>query len=485
MINPNFLSDSLAAKVASEVVYSRLMTATVDYVTNEITVSVSKELLDISVVYVEELKRSLLFEKLFKSLESHEKKIGTMMIGIWEAERKIIISNLKKMKKTWLEKDAVDQILYPRKQFEVKIAKEVRPILESLMEERGNEELGKIETELRKPRKQVPIEVGFDVQNPNVQSWLNTYTPRFSNSLEAVSTSKLRTQLMQGIGAGEGIPQLINRINGTYTNWNKFRSESIARSEAIRASNQGALESYRQSGVVRSKVWITHIDAKTCPSCRRLDGKVIALEKNFFNKGDPDEVITAGETTHRFKNDYEDISAPPRHTRCRCTIGVSFEDIPRGKWKPVMNPQEVALWSKDSTIKKSIFHGTQSMEQIMKNGFMDEFIGSNSGNAGVFGQGHYFASSSGYAAPYGRTGQYLTCAVNTTNTCSWKTWQALAKEYNFEAILDKLGMMKGPAKITNILKSKGYDSAIVGGSRLPNAEILIFDAKNIVVVGGG
>ena len=322
MISPTLLSDSLVAKVASEVVYSKLITATIDYVTNEITVNVSKELLDISVVYVDELKRKLFFEKLFKSLTSHEKKIETMMIGIWEQERKIIISNLKKMKKTWLEKDAVDQILYPRKQFEAKIAKEIRPIIESLMEERGNEELRRI----GKPKKQAATAgIAFDVQNPNVQAWLNTYIPEFSNKLETVSIDKLRAQLTEGMKAGEGIPELIKRVNLVYENWNKIRSEAIAQNQALRASNRGALESYRQSGVVKKKIWISHIDAKTCLSCSRLDGKVIASDKKFFNKGDPPEVITAGETTYTFRNDYENIATAPRHNRCRCTVGSYIE----------------------------------------------------------------------------------------------------------------------------------------------------------------
>jgi len=169
---------------------------------------------------------------------------------------------------------------------------------------------------------------------------------------------------MQGIGAGEGIPQLTKRINGTYANWNKFRSESIARSEAIRASNQGALESYRQSGVVKSKVWITHLDDKTCPSCRRLDGKVIALEKNYFSRGDPAETITTGGTTQTFKNDYEDISAPPRHTRCRCSIAANYKDMkplpptpgapkPTGRvrWKPFKNLGQAEKWGRQYGIQ--------------------------------------------------------------------------------------------------------------------------------------
>ena len=47
MISPRLLSDSLAAKVASEVIYSKLQIATIDYLTNEIMESASKELLDI------------------------------------------------------------------------------------------------------------------------------------------------------------------------------------------------------------------------------------------------------------------------------------------------------------------------------------------------------------------------------------------------------------------------------------------------------
>ena len=96
MISPSLLSDSLAAKVASEVVYSKLQIAVIDHLTNEIMESTSKELLDISIVYVEDLKRYLLFEKLFKSLASYEKKFVTMLKGIWEAERKIIVANKRR-----------------------------------------------------------------------------------------------------------------------------------------------------------------------------------------------------------------------------------------------------------------------------------------------------------------------------------------------------------------------------------------------------
>ncbi|MBA7546666.1 hypothetical protein ES705_39058 [subsurface metagenome] len=297
MINPSLLTDSLAAEVAMEVILSSCEKKVRERLASEI----GKELQDILATYANEAKRTVFFEKLLSSLSSHEGKFASMMQGIWEEQRRIVVANLKKMKKAWLQKDKIDELLYPRKQFEQKIAKETKNLFEPIMEERAKEELAKIERELRKPRKGKQAEgvIGaFDVQNPKVQEWLDSYTPKFSNKLETVSTDKLRSELIEGMKEGEGVPQLIKRVNTTYDNWDKVRSETIARSEAMRASNRGAIESYRQSGVVKSKIWITYHDKRTCYSCADLDGKVIGLEDNYFNLGDPDEVIERGGGGH-------------------------------------------------------------------------------------------------------------------------------------------------------------------------------------------
>jgi len=332
MINPNLLSDSLANRVASEVVCARLRDAVIGHVTNEIAENVSKELLDVSLAHIAEMKRSLFFGGLFKSLVQHEKKIASTLRGIWEEQRKIVIANLKKMKKAWLQKDTVDQLLYPRKQSEAKIAKGAKKVFEGVMIERGNEELAKINAELRKPKKQTPVAefvADFDVENPGVQKWLDGYTADLSKALEQVNTNKLRRELIEGMHKGEGIPELMKRVNLTYASWDKFRAERIARTETLMASNKGAVQAYMQSGVIKSKMWVTHFDHRTCPSCEVLDGQIIALEENFFNKGDPDEVITSGGNTFTFKNDYRDIGEPPRHALCRCSIAASFEDMTR------------------------------------------------------------------------------------------------------------------------------------------------------------
>jgi len=308
MINPTLLSDSLAAQVASEVIYSKLEKATIDYLTNEIMETASKELLDISLVYIEELKRKVFFEKLFKSLASHEKKFMAMLRSIWEVERKIIVANIKKMRKAYLRKDAIDQLLYPRAVAEKKLSAQAAEIILIVLTERGPVEMGTI----------AGAEAVFNVQNPEVQKWLASYTPKFSINLEEVSVAKLRAELIEGINAGEGIPELIKRVNLTYDHWNKVRSETIARSETIRASNRAAIEAYKQSGVVKKKVWITSPGA--CEFCKPLNGKVVALEKHFFSQGDAYSV-TIGGKKRTMRLDYENVESPPLHPRCRCAIG--------------------------------------------------------------------------------------------------------------------------------------------------------------------
>lgn len=314
MINPNLLSDSLATQVASEVVYSRLYKVTIDYLTNEIVANVSKELLDIPLTYIHELKRNLLFEKLFKSLVPYEKKFKAMLHGIWEEERKIIVANIKKMRKAYLRKDAIDQLLYPKSASEKKLSEQAAQIILVILTERGAAEMGTIGV----------ADVVFDVTNPEVQNWLASYTPKFSAKLEEVSVLKLRSELIKGIKAGEGIPELIERVNKTYAHWNKVRSENISRTEVMRANNRGAIEAYKQSGVVKKKIWITHM-AGACAWCRKMDGKIIALEKPFFNQGDEFTVKVDGKN-QTMRLDYEIVESAPLHPRCKCTISAWIKD---------------------------------------------------------------------------------------------------------------------------------------------------------------
>jgi len=159
------------------------------------------------------------------------------------------------------------------------------------------------------------------VLNPNVTKWLKGYMPKFSGKLEAASLEKLKSELIAGMEAGEGVPKLAKRMRGVFEDWDRQRAIDVAQNQAIRASSRAAIESYRQSGVVKKKVWLTTTDELVCDICLSLEGKVIELDENYFNLGDEE---TIGGRKYNF--DYETIEGPPCHNRCRCSVSAWIEE---------------------------------------------------------------------------------------------------------------------------------------------------------------
>jgi len=314
MINPKLLTDDLAAQMASEAVRFRMAARA-----GKILRRMIKELED-----DKKIAHDILFNALFKSLAPFEKKFQTMLKGIWGEEQRILIANIKKMKKAWLHKDKIDEIMYPQKPFIKKLTTESRKLDVEILEKMGDKEAAKLEARLKGKgyTKEDPrVSISFDVTNPEVQKWLDSYIPMFSKKLEDVSVEKLRKALIEGIEAGEGVPGLANRVYEIYNDWGFKRAEDIAQNQVIRASNKAALNVYRQSGVVTKKIWITYFDERTCAHCELMDGKVIGLETNFFDLGDESTVKIDGKE-QILKMNYEEIDASPLHNRCRCAIGA-------------------------------------------------------------------------------------------------------------------------------------------------------------------
>jgi len=235
-----------------------------------------------------------------------------MVKGVWEEEKRIIVANLKKMKKAWLTKDKVDEVLYPVGIFEKKLANGASEIFAGAMDKEGDRIVALYD-----------FDMIFDVDSPETQGWIKGYTPKFSKNLEKVSVAKLRRELIEGMNVGEGIPELLRRVYETYGDWGFRRAKVIARTEILRASNKAALEVYKQSGVVKKKIWITYHDPRTCPHCERLDGNIISLEKTFV--GDVSIVEVDGKV-QRLDTSYEAVDAPPLHAQCRCTVAAYIED---------------------------------------------------------------------------------------------------------------------------------------------------------------
>lgn len=156
----------------------------------------------------------------------------------------------------------------------------------------------------------------FDEMTKRVQNYLKKRALKFSFEMTEETNNLLKVTLAEGVKLGESIPQIRKRVEELFEGMEKYRSERIARSEVIRASNFGAKEAYRQSGVVEELEWLTTDDENTCEFCAPLNGEVIKINENFFDRGDKYRGSDGGV----LDLDYESVQHPPLHPNCRCTI---------------------------------------------------------------------------------------------------------------------------------------------------------------------
>lgn len=110
----------------------------------------------------------------------------------------------------------------------------------------------------------------------------------------------------------------------------RFRAETIARTETIRAANMGqqlvwdeAIDSNLLPDTAE-KVWLATGDDRTCPICAVLDGKVIGVRDDFAVTERATSFTRDGATfrvgdTAALKHPTT-TRTPPAHPRCRCSI---------------------------------------------------------------------------------------------------------------------------------------------------------------------
>ena len=127
------------------------------------------------------------------------------------------------------------------------------------------------------------IGIAFDVTNPKVTEFVETRVGDLIKSISNTTKDALRATLKEGIELGESIPKLAKRVSEVYEDAKGYRATSIARTECQTAHNSGALNGYRQSGVVEKKSWLTAGDERVRPEHAAMDGETVELDEPFSN----------------------------------------------------------------------------------------------------------------------------------------------------------------------------------------------------------
>jgi len=142
----------------------------------------------------------------------------------------------------------------------------------------------------------------FNISEEAVLAFIDNYKFKFATSINATAAETLRGVMKEGMASGLGMEGISQKVREAFDGMTSFRSMLIARTEAIRASNAGQEEAYKQSGVVIAKEWLVAQDDRLCNRCAPMNGKILPLDDIFID------------------DDYEDIQYPPLHPNCRCCL---------------------------------------------------------------------------------------------------------------------------------------------------------------------
>lgn len=252
--------------------------------------------------YTDEQKERI-WLKFVARATAHERRYKREFAAMFIEQRDEVLGNMPAKSYQKAVPGEIETWLFDKRKWNIRFSEMGQLLLPMTVEEAGEAELGTLLTE-----------VSFEVSNPRVREFVLGRAIKLKR-VNDTTIEAIRGQLVAGIDAGEGIPQLRKRISTVFETATRHRAQMIARSEVIRASNAGAEEAYIQSGVVLGKTWYAALDERSCLWCSDLHEKTMGLGQNFYDLG---ETLTVNGQTMVF--DYEDIQYPPAHPMCRCTL---------------------------------------------------------------------------------------------------------------------------------------------------------------------
>jgi len=243
-----------------------------------------------------EKRREARLREVRRVLGEDVKNFGEKMEAYFARQRRIVLRNLRQLrsiKQGDIDEGAVDYILFPRDEEAKKLQEMSTPAVVAALEKWAKREMAKL-----------GLEIAFDIQNPKVQEWILNRVFHFSFQVNDATLESLRSTLVEAINLGESVREIAGRVNEVFNFAQDYRAVRIARTEIMEAANKGALEAYRQSGVVQKKEWVAQPDA--CPVCEENENDgAISLDATF-SSGD---------------------SHPTVHPNCECTIAPVIEEV--------------------------------------------------------------------------------------------------------------------------------------------------------------
>lgn len=210
----------------------------------------------------DEMIAEVYWKEYVKRSESYEIKMIKALNDIFNNTQEEITTKIESG-----EKNALINKSEIREAYKIKVT----PILTMCFQE--SVKAGKELINPENPHKEAPEII--NVLNPQAVEWLKKRIAWAAEEIGETLAKELNDSLLEGFTRGESIPDLTKRVNEFFDN--KTRSQRIARTETISASAQGAIEGYKESGVVQKIQFYTSLDERTCDYCMEYHNKIYQI----------------------------------------------------------------------------------------------------------------------------------------------------------------------------------------------------------------
>ena len=246
-----------------------------------------------------EKKRERIWKAFVERITPQERRFRDEIAKLFEEQRKVVLANLSKLPKSHYHKDEsiIDFILFGFEEWRERFEVMGTPFIAEAVRRAGNQSLAEL-----------GLTVDFDMDNPEVQRFIGEKTRKFSRDINKTTLEALIEELKEGFAEGESIQDLRKRINKVFDQAATYRAERIARTEIVGSSNRGALEAYKQSGIVQKKEWLTARDEKVRDSHWAADGQVKDIDEPFVLGSGVEIMYPGGD------------GPPGEIVNCRCTV---------------------------------------------------------------------------------------------------------------------------------------------------------------------
>ena len=138
----------------------------------------------------------------------------------------------------------------------------------------------------------------FDPYSEAVLTWLTAHAAESIRSIQETDLMEVRSILERGVAEGLTNTQIAKELRKFYNENAIYKAMRVARTETAAAASFGQLSSAEQTGVLKTKIWLSSRDARVRDSHAALDGESRQLNGVFSNGctapgigGDASEVI--------------------------------------------------------------------------------------------------------------------------------------------------------------------------------------------------